>query len=273
MARKHHLAAKDLDPRQNQEKKTVNTRLVGGQQLSVTRPRGSKKKIQSSQPRNKELGEILSRLITRMTPGPKFPPAFDAARSYTMRRRWVSAENVSLSAGVFNLASGHLQFMMTTSTTTAYVYADSWRIKKINVWTINYIDNATTANLYPVTVDLDSNSFNDREAAFTCSSRSEADPGHMEIIPARDTPLGAWHETSTVNSTGVLFNFVVDYGGASSGNWATVTMDIEFEYVMNVVGSAAAYTYSGTFAGPGILAGHNLFSGGTGMLLQTVNQL
>ena len=106
--------------------------------------------------------------------------------------------------------------MMATDTNTLYPFVECWRIKRLSVWVINYVDNATTATIYPAGTDLDTNNFNDRERAFSCSSRSEAEPGHMTIIPARDTPMGGWHKTSTVNNSGNLFIMNVDYGGAIS---------------------------------------------------------
>jgi hypothetical protein len=88
----------------------------------------------------------------------------------------------------------------------------------------------------------------------------------MEIIPARDTPLGSWHRTSTVNPTGPLFGLDVSYGGASSGNWATITMDIEFEFVLNVIGGPQGFLYTSAVIVPGTMGGTNLFGGGFQLL-------
>jgi hypothetical protein len=179
---------------------------------------------------------------------------------------------VAITSQNFNLSQGHRQFLVVTDTAgTAVCYVDVWRIKSISVWTINYVDNATTCEVRPLTTDIDSNSYNDREATYSCSSRSEAQPGAMKIIPATDTPLGSWHKTSTVNSSGTLFNINVNYGGASSGNWATVTLDIEFEYVLNMAGGPQGYSVSTGTLTPGTLGGANLFS--SALLLQDVNVL
>ena len=163
--------------------------------------------------------------------------------------------------------------MMAVDANTLYPYVEMWRINKVSVWAINYVDNATTVTIFPVGTDIDTNNFNDRERAYECSSRSEAVPGHMAIKPARDTPMGSWHKTSTVNSTGNLFVINVDYGGASSGNWATVTVDIDFEIVLNTFGSPQGYTRSVTGATAGTMYGANWPSATPALLLQSVNVL
>lgn len=211
-------------------------------------------------------------LETRMIRGPRFPPDFCSDRTMRCIRRWQSAESVALAAQQFTIADGHNQFLhITSATTTAGCYVDSWRIRKISFWTINYVDNGTTVTFEPFTFDSANNTFVDREVVYVCSSRSEAEPGHMCIIPAKDTPLGGWHRTNTTNSTGVLFQLNVDNGGASSGNWATTTMDIEFEYSLNLYGGQTAYTKTVTAGTQGNMGGTNLFT--LGFLLQGVNTL
>jgi len=214
-------------------------------------------------------------LVTHFVPSPKFPPSYNATPIQRTRRRFVSNENVAITNLTFNLATGHRQFTcVTVASTSGVSYADCWRIRKISVWTINYIDNATTATLIPVGADTSDNSFVDREAVFECTSRSEADPGHMSIKPALDTPLGSWHRTNNTNASGTLFILNVDYGGASSGNWATVTVDIEFDYVLNVYGAPQGYAPSTTSAVLGSLGGQNLTIGGSAaLLLQGINVL
>jgi hypothetical protein len=207
-------------------------------------------------------------MVTHLVQCEKFPPQFDAQPSYRRRQRWVSAENVAIS-GTFTIASGHYQFKVHNTTTAFTCYVDQWRIRRIWVWCINYVDNATTATLIPAGLDIDTNSFNDRDQAFTCSSRSEAMPGFMCIKPARDTPLGSWHRTSTVNSSGALFTLTVDNGGASSGNWATTTVDIEFEFVLSTIGVPLGYTGTTGATTVGVMSGSNLMS--NSLLLQSIN--
>lgn len=209
------------------------------------------------------------RLSTVMVRGPRFPPPFEANPTYKCKRRWVSAESVAISNLAFSIASGNYQFKTNLTTTSGVCFVECWRIKRISVWTINYVDNSTTATIEPAGVDLDTNNFNDRDQVFLCSSRSEAEPGSMVIVPARDTPLGSWHRTSTVNSSATLFTFNVDYGGASSGNWATVTLDIDFEFVLTMVGVPRGYTFTSGATTAGTLSGSNL--GSNAMLLQGVN--
>lgn len=216
---------------------------------------------------------VGSDLVTAMRPCPTYPPAYNAIPTYRVKRRFVSAEAVAISNLAFTLVRGHNNFMVATDSTTLYPYVDMWRIRRISVWTINYVDNATTATIFPVGTDIDTNNFNDRERAFTCSSRSEAMPGHMSIVPARDTPLGSWHKTSNVNSTGNLFIMNVDYGGASSGNWATVTLDLDFEIVLNTFGSAPGYTRAVVGASVGTMYGADWTPSVPALLLQSVNKI
>ncbi len=219
-------------------------------------------------PRTGPLGSVLARPS-------RFPPSFNAIPTYYVRRRFVSNEAIALTNAAWNLSHGHNQFCMATTTTALLPFVEMWRITKISIWVINYVDNGTTATLYPVGTDIDSNSYNDRERAFSCSSRSEAEPGAMAVIPSRSTPLGSWHKTSLVNSSGTLFVLNVDYGGASSGNWATVTMDIEFEIVLNTFGLSPGY--SRTVVGPasvGTMYGSDWPSSAVpAMLLQSVNKI
>lgn len=249
-------------------KKTALTHLEGEQQQSLEKRR-NKRVIRGVNPNN-------DRLSTRMVPCDPYPPAFDAERIFTQRMRYVSAEAADLSSATFSLAQGHNQFLVVTATSTndtGVCYVDEWRIKRIDVWCIDSDENATGCAIRPHLTDIDTNSFNDREAEYYCSSRSGAKPGSMSIVPAKDTPLGGWHKTSTVNSSGTLFYFEADYGSASSGNYASITMDIVFEFVLNLAGAPNGYTRTTLSTGHtlGTLGGCNLFGGG--MLLQAINVL
>ncbi len=244
--------------------------LEGEQQQSLTKS-SARMMTKSSRVKGGDMSQLIDLLITREVKCPRFPPSFDITPVYTCRRRWQSNEAVAVSNYNFTLEDGHKQFLAVIGTSgLSRPIVECWRIKKISVWTINYVDNSTSAILRPLSTDIDTNNFNDREGVFICSSRSEAEPGKMSIVPARDTPLGSWHKTSTVNSSGSLFNFTIDNGGASSGNWATVTLDIEFEFVLNLVGAAAGYSTSSlTITNQGALYGTNLAS--NGLLLQGIN--
>jgi len=256
-------------PRQNGEK-TSSGKLEGATQpaksLLVLKQGGPRRKFNSNS------RKLVQRLMTRIVEIPRYPPMHDATPMRTITRRWVSAESTAISNQPFKLRTGHRQFLVVTDTAgTAVCYVDVWRIRKISVWCLNYVDNATTVTIRPVSTDLDTNNYNDREATYSCSSRSEAEPGHMGIIPARDTPLGSWHKTSLVNEAGDLFIINADYGGASSGNWASVTLDIEFEYVENTVGSPQGYSTSTATLIPGTMGGSNILN--NSLLLKEINQL
>jgi hypothetical protein len=229
--------------------------------LSAKPKKQKKKSFQRGQ--KKEGGS----LVTTMTSGPRFPPPFNASPTYRRRQRWQSNETAAV-LNNFIIATGHYQFKIHETTTTFTSYVEEWRIRKIWVWCTNYQDNSTTVSITPVGLDTDTNCFNDRDQVFTCSSRSEAEPGHMEITPARDTPLGSWHRTSTVNPNMALFTIAAEYGGASSGNWATITLDIEFEFMLNLVGNPLGYTGTTGATTVGLLSGSNI--GASQNLLLTV---
>lgn len=273
MERMRHSTAKPLRAAGRQpvnNEKTGQTHLEGGRQRSLVK-KGGKKSLS-----HQEMQQALLAMNTRLGSCPRFPPAFDAQKTEIIRRRYVSEENTNLSSASFSLGQGHNQFLVVTATgasDTGTCFVDVWRIKKIYIWCINYIDNGTTVNIRPQATDTGSNNFNDREAVFSCSSRSEAEPGHMCVIPAPDSPLGCWHKASTTNSSGIIFYLEVNYGGASSGNWATVTMDIVFEVVTNYTGAPQGYTRTTLSTGHtlGTIGGCNLFGGG--MLLQDINVL
>jgi hypothetical protein len=268
MLREARPKAKVVSPKQN-SKKPAKKHLEGGQkQLLVSRDNNHMKHNYN----------LVSRLVTRLANCAVFPPDLDATPKKHCVRRWTSKNNRAIVDEIFRLTEGHRQFLVVTvANTTAVCYVDCWRIKSISVWCNNDVEDPTTVTIRPVTSDIDSNCFNDREATFSCSSRSEAMPGHMKIIPALDTPLGSWHKTSTTNATGSLFIMNIDNGGASSGSWSTTTMDIEFEYVENLIGAPQGYsvTISAT-AVVGTMGGSDMFFPGAGtscLVLQNINRL
>jgi len=244
----------------------------------VKRPLGSpqtKAVFANGKGGKRKQGKQRSLLVTHLGKTSRFPPAFDACPSYRCRRRYVSSETVDLSAGfAMTIGYGHQQFLVVTvANTTAATWVDCWRIRAIHVWCINHVENPTSVTIIPTATDLDSNSYNDRDASFTCSSTSEADPGYMVIIPADDCPMGGWHKTSTVNSSGSLFIFQPTYGGASSGDWSTVTMDIEFEFVPHLTGAVGGYTSSITTGALGTVGARTMLVSNTGLIPRGVNNL
>lgn len=271
MESNRHLTAKVLGPRQNPEK-TVNKRVEG---LPKQLVKGNRK-VSNRGGKAKVDQEIINHIITRLVKCSPYPPMYDSLPVRTVRRRWQSREDSAITGQTFRLTEGHRQFLVcTVADTTAVCWVDCWRIKSISIWVNNSDQDPTTCSIYPLTGDIDSNSFNDREAAFTCSSRSQAKPGSMKIIPARDTPLGSWHKTSSVNATGTLFSMSVDNGGANSGSWSTTTMDIEFEYVENLIGSPQGYSVSISATAPvGSIGGSDIFfpAGQSSMLVMGINR-
>jgi hypothetical protein len=150
--------------RQNQQK-PAKSQVEGPRKRALVKVKGKQSK--------NEVQTVMSRLVTRMVPGPSYPQPYDALRAYSCKRRWVSNESVALGGNTFKIQDGHKQFLVVQTTGgVCCSYADCWRIKRINVFTINYVDNATTVDIRPLTNDIDTNCFNDREAEYSCSSRS-----------------------------------------------------------------------------------------------------
>jgi hypothetical protein len=221
-------------------------------------------------------GKNLDKGQTRFGSCPKYPPRIEYLPTRSVVRRFVSSSTVSCNGFTFPLSSGHRQFSVeTVADTTAVSWVDVWRITKISMWCNNDVEHSTTVTLYPIGTDTGDNSYNDREAAFSMSSRSESLPGYMSIVPSPYSPLGSWHKTSTVNSSGLLFSLAVEYGGAGASDRGTITMDIHFDYVENMVGSPQGYSVSTTVTPivAGSLGGFNLYNSGSAcFLLQGVNQ-
>lgn len=274
MEHQRHLAVKPL--------KAVGRNSVNNQKPALRQLEGAQQQALRSKKRPKpktqiqRFGTVQEVLKTHLGPCPAFPPEFDSTPSRFIRRRWQSAENVAISTQGFALGFGHQQFLVVTvlgANDTGVSYADCWRLRKIEVWCRDSDENSTTVSIQPNAIDIDTNCFNDREANFVCSSKGTSKPGFMSIVCAPDTPLGSWHRCSTVNQNGILFYMDVDYGGASSGNWASVTLDLCFEYVENTIGVPQGYTKSTLTTGHtlGTMGGCNLFS--SALLLQGCNVL
>jgi len=202
-----------------------------------------------------------------MRAGSAFPPQRTFAKKRTEVRRFV--QNAAVANQGFSLANGHDQFLAITSALGAAVpYVDCWRIKKIDVWAISEGNNHTTVTLTPVGTDLTSNMRNDREQIFSITSRSEAQPAHMEIVTSKEQPLGSWHFTSATNFAGTLFAVNVQIGGGASQY--RVTMDITFEVVDNLAGSPLGYGVTTATTVLGTIGGRNILAG---MALQGINNL
>lgn len=191
---------------------------------------------------------------------PPFPPDHQLAPTRRCWRRYNQSSAVVNQA--FTLASGHDQFLVVTNVTGAAVpYVDCWRIRTVRVWAISEANFATHVTVTPVGADIDSNMYNDKEQIFHCSSRSQAEPGAMSIRTAPDRPWGSWHFTSNANFAGTLFQVTVGINAGSSDN--RCTLDIEYEYVENLVGLPLGYGVVTATTTLGTVGGRNILSGFT----------
>lgn len=202
-----------------------------------------------------------------MLPGPEFPPAYTPLHVLRTRRRWGQTGQITGTA--FTLADGHNQFLVATTATSSTCYVDTWRIRRMWVWCNNDDEKATSVSINPVGIDTSDNMFNTREFLYACQSRSQAEPGHMCIKASVDSPLGSWHKTSTVNFAGSLFILSINNNGGT--NYKTVTMDIEFEYILNLVGLPQGYSIAGAGLTAGTIGGANIM--GAAMSLRDINIL
>lgn len=258
MSRNTNEKAMVRGPRQNLKNK------------SSTGDSGREKPILKVSVRKSTKGNSYGALRLRIE---KFPPDYNASPTYCCRRRFASGTATAITNQTFTLASGHDQFLEVINVAgLATCFVDMWRIKRIFVWCNNFEEHSTTVSILPVGADIDSNSFNDREAVFTCSSRGVALPGSMEISPSRNSPLGQWHETTTVNAAGGLFVMNCNYQGNLT-DFGVITMDIEFDFVINMTGIANGYTIATATTTLGTLGGRQWASAGGGMNPLGVNVL
>jgi len=151
---------------------TLNSSSQGhSKEIAIAKP-FKPKSLMLRKASKREKQEVLSLLKTRMILNELYPPPYDATRSRVVKRRYQSAEAAAISSAAFSIGQGHNQFLVVTvlgGTDTGVPYVDCWRIKKISIWCISSDENSTNVTLQPNAIDIDSNCFNDREAAFTCS--------------------------------------------------------------------------------------------------------
>jgi len=177
--------------------------------------------------------------------------------------------NASVSNQSFSLANGHDQFLVVTNVTGAAVpYVDSWRIKRLRIWALSAEDTSTTVTLTPTGAGVD-NMRNDRESVYEICSRSSADPAFMELRTTKTQPLGSWHFTSNTGFANALFQISVGIGAVGTKN-TRVTLDIEFETVINFAGPPLGYGVVTGTTTLGSVGGRNILSG---FALQGVNNL
>jgi hypothetical protein len=227
--------------------------------------RNRSKKAKVRKPRQNS--KIMDGTVTVLRPCPKLPEAMNLVHKQRTWRRFQQFAAVSNQG--FSLADGHSQFLVVTNVLgNAVPFVDCWRIRRIRVWLISEGNLETNCVITPVGADNSSNNFNDPEQVFQCTSRSQAEPASMEIVAAKDKPLGSWHFTSNVNPTGVLFQLNITT--PSSTSFRRTTMDIEFETVKNLVGLPLGYGVVTATTTLGTMGGRNIL---TGMGLTGINNL
>lgn len=195
---------------------------------------------------------------THMVPSPRSPPDINFSKRKICVRRWF--QNAVVANQAFTLADGHSQFLTVTSVAGAAVpYADCWRIKSISIWAVAEGNFSTQVTISPTGTDLTSNMNNDPEGIYTLNARSSTEPAHMKIVSSKFRPLGSWHFTSATNFAGTLFQVNIGVGGGTSHN--RCTLDIEFEYIDNLVGLPLGYSVSTATTTVGTIGGRNILSG------------
>ncbi len=144
------------------------------------------------------------------------------------------------------------QFMIASSSTNLYCYILAVRIKKIRILSpVRTQGTAVTLSMTPTARDSANNSFTAVPESHLDTSTTLDVPAYLSLEPSIDTPLGSWHLSTTTDSD--LIRIVAPLGS---------TMDILFEYILNVTSSSAA-SFTRTVAGatPGVMYGCFVLAG------------
>lgn len=168
----------------------------------------------------------------------------------------------------FGLQDGHNQFQVCTGVLSGKSYVDGWKLKRVRCWApaLQNTTGPSTKNaitLIPQAIDLSNNQFNDWEMSLQDSSASQSVPAYVEYVPKKGTPGAGVHFTNTVNPTGTLFSLSFRQGAG--------TIDIEFDYVENLVGGPLGYTSVLTTSVTGTTGGIALF--GANAIPVGINQI
>lgn len=168
-------------------------------------------------------------------------PPYVPDRIYQCIRRYIAGS--TFSAPMTQL-EGHGQFAVATSATTSASWVDAWRIRRIRVYARNEeAGHAVQVNIVPIGIDTGSNNFNTVPKHYDVESQSTALAEILEIVPGENTPLGSWHRTNTVNSSGgVMLISTSSNGGTFDAN---TLFEIEYDFQPNVSGALTTYTASG----------------------------
>lgn len=242
------LRAAGTQPVNNE--KTARTELEGAQQpgplaslggastfTTMVRGNGRRKKIGRD-------GKSASRDDDNLHPVSlgfsELPPIYPQ-RIYERKVYWRFAAN-GFATTAFTLADGCNQFLVTTNTTGNLVaYADSWRLKKLDVYMKDSSsDEQVLITFTPNSVTTD-NFLDELPRSFSMTSAGFSRFVHYQIATHPRHPIGSWHKCTTTNQAGTLFSM------SASGNmkdycaWLVGT----FEFVPNLVGTVPGYGISG----------------------------
>lgn len=157
------------------------------------------------------------------------PPAFRAVPIWQYKRRFVATGAVSGNCLISSILGS--AFVATTAI-LGNSLLDSVRIKSVRCWApVQTQGQSVTIVLTPIGIDASNNCFNDLPSSITDTSVSFDRPAYVSIQPSVDTPIGAWHTSTTISTN--LFNLVAPLG---------TVVDITFEGVLNFASPPLGFT-------------------------------
>jgi hypothetical protein len=186
----------------------------------------STRRKQKKQSKSSSSSEIIIPRTSLNVPSTIFP---NLPRKVTYRYTNTGA----IAGQTFALADGHNQFLTVVATTgNAISFVDMWRIRRIQLWSIG---SGVVTTIQPLSGDIN-NAFNSPERTFALSPIGTSQPGYLSIRPrGPQDPLGGWKETNNVNFAETLFVL------SCTGGAGALIMDIDFEFVLNIVGGPNGY--------------------------------
>ncbi len=187
-----------------------------------------------------------------------FLPEIVISNRFTSTRRFVN--NGGAVSGQMTIQDLLNQFLIATSTTVGYCYVRCVRIKKFRILSpVQTQGTSVTVSVQPYSVDAANNSFSAIPETYVDTSASIDIPAYISLKPSIETPLGSWHYNTTTNVN--LMTLVAPQGS---------TMDISFEYILNIANNASVYTATLAAAVVGTLYARNIL---TNFVPITVNSI
>lgn len=177
-------------------------------------------------------------------------------------RRTVRFVSTAAFAGqTFTQQDLYSQFLTVVAVTgNAISFADMVRIRGIKIWIQNFVTPGAQFTIQPLSGDVN-NQFASPERTYTLVSSSSAQPSFLHIKPkGKDDPLGGWKESNNVNFAQTML--VASWTGGLG-----LTIDFDFDVILNTVGGPNGYavitttTVLGTLGGRGIFGGNMNISG------------